>query len=469
MASYIITEFGARPGTEDPQTLAVQKAIDSCFAAGGGRVVVPAGQPFVTGSLEIKSNVELHLESGATLAGSSSRDDYLQEHVAGEYGSGLSGFLLRAQDATGFSITGSGTIDQRGQSFADGYKSSEGPYIIRWKAWRPRMIGFYGCQRFTIRDVTLRDAANWCLHMTGCHDVAIHSIRIYNHLAGTNCDGIDPDHCTNVRISDCHIETGDDSIVIKATQEGRDKGYRGSHNITVTGCTLKSTSAAIKVGTESQSDFSNLIFSNCIVQSSSRGLAIQLRDGGNVENVIFSDMTIETRLFHDLWWGKAEPIYVTAIPRHEQSSVGKIRHVRFHNLLCRSENGIFLAADQLGMIEDVRIQDVRVELNKWSKWPGGFHDYRPTQGGEHTGICAHPTSGVFLKNLVDTSIRNVDVCWGSNRPSYFGHALEAQGCERLSLHNFRGEAAHDEKGPAMRFDDCRSPDVSSALPSDGKG
>ncbi|MCG8448944.1 MAG: glycoside hydrolase family 28 protein, partial [Pirellulales bacterium] len=281
MGVLLITERGARPGVEQNQAPAIQSAIDACHQAGGGRVVVPAGPAFVTGSLQLKSNVELHLESGAVLAGSKNREDYQEEHVAGEYGSGLSGFFLRAQDAHNVSVTGTGTIDQRGVNFTDGYKSEEGPYIFRWKSWRPRMIGFYGCRHVTFRDVTLRDAANWCLHMTGCEDVVIHGIRIYNHLAGTNCDGIDPDHCRNVRISDCYIESGDDSIVIKATKEGCDLGYRGSHNITVTGCTLISTSAAIKIGTESQADFSNILFNNCVVRSSSRGLAIQLRDAGN--------------------------------------------------------------------------------------------------------------------------------------------------------------------------------------------
>ena len=448
MSLYLITDYGARSGTEESQSAAIQGAIDACHQAGGGRVVVPSGPAFVIGSIELKSNVELHLEAGAVLAGSKRREDYLEEHVAGEYGSGLSGFLIRAQNAQNFSVTGTGVINQRGCNFTDGFKSEDGPYIFAWQSWRPRMIGFYGCQQITFRDVTLRDAANWCLHMTGCNDVVIHGIRIYNHLAGTNCDGIDPDHCTNVRISDCYIESGDDCIVIKATTEGRDLGYNGSHNITVTGCTLKSTSAAIKVGTESQSDFSNILFNNCVVQSSSRGLAIQLRDGGNVENVLFSNITVETRLFHDLWWGKAEPIYVTAIPRHEGQTVGKIRHIRFQNILCRAENGVFIAANAPGFIEDVVLDNVRIEVDKWSKWPGGVHDRRPMLGGEHTGIVEHPTSAVYMENAEQVRFNNVDIAWGENRPDYFAYALEAHGCKDLNIDSFRGRAAHPD-----RYDD----------------
>ncbi|MCG8451112.1 MAG: glycosyl hydrolase family 28 protein, partial [Pirellulales bacterium] len=285
----------------------------------------------------------------------------------------------------------------------------------------------------------------WCLHMTGCDDVLIHGIRIYNHLAGCNCDGIDPDHCTNVRISDCYIESGDDCIVVKATKEGSHAGYSGSHNITVSGCTLKSTSAAIKIGTESQADFSNILFDNCIVRSSSRGLAIQLRDGGNVENVIFSNMSVETRLFHDLWWGKAEPIYVTAVPRHEGQTVGSIRNVRFHNLLCRSENGVFISASSPGLIEDLVLDGVRIELNKWSKWPGGKHDLRPMRGGEHTGIVDHPTAGVFLENADGVHLRNTRISWGKNRPDYYRHALEVHACRDLRIDDFHGTSAFPEQ------------------------
>ncbi|MCG8451123.1 MAG: hypothetical protein MI725_16265, partial [Pirellulales bacterium] len=153
----------------------------------------------------------------------------------------------------------------------------------------------------------------------------------------------------------------------------------------------------------------------------------------------------ETRLFHDLWWGKAEPIYVTALPRHENNEVGQIRHVRFQNILCRSENGAFLAADTPGLIDDIVLENVRIEVDKWSKWPGGLHDRRPMLGGEHTGIQQHPTAGVFLENLDNVCLRHVDVAWGKNRPDYFQHALEAHGCRGLELENFRGEAAHPDR------------------------
>ncbi len=417
--SYNILDHGAVPDGKTLCTDAIQRAVDLAHAADGGTIIVPAGQQFLTGTVTLKSNICLHLEPGSALLGSDQQADYKPVFVAGEYGSGESAFLLYAKDSENISITGQGTIDARGRLFMDGYWSPEGPYIMKPKPWRTRMIGFYGCRHLTFRDVTLRDAANWCLHLTGCDDVVIAGLRILNNLAIPNCDGIDPDHCTNVRISDCHIEAGDDCIVIKATKNGAAMGYQGSHNITVTNCTCISTSAALKIGTESHADFSNILFNNCVVRSSSRGLAIQLRDQGNVSNVIFSNCTVETRLFNERWWGRAEPIYVTALPRHEGKPVGRIRNVTFSNIICRSENGVFIAGSPDSPIENLTLDNVRVEVDKWSKWPGGWRDRRPTAGQEHGGLSQAPTHGVYAEHARGLRLQNLPVHWGSNRQPYW--------------------------------------------------
>ncbi len=428
MSRYAIREYGALPLTESdqPATAGIQAALDACRDAGGGTVVVPAGQVFVSGSLTVYDNTDLHLEPGSELRGSERRADYRPCRVAGEYAAGESAFLIEARDAEYVSITGAGAIDGQGLRFMDGFRSTDGPYIREPKSWRPRLIGLQGCRHLTIRDVTLRNSASWCLHLTGCDDVVISGIRILNDLSIPNCDGIDPDHCTNVRISDCHIRAGDDCIVIKATRDGAALGYRGSHDITVANCTCISTSAALKIGTESHAAISNICFQNCVVRSSSRGLAIQLRDGGDVENVLFANCTVETRLFSPHWWGRAEPIYVTALPRNEATRVGRVRHVRFSDILCRSENGIFVAGCESSPIEDLVLDNVRVEIDKWTKWEGGRHDRRPVLGGEHTGLSEAPTDGVFIEHAAGVRLGGVDVAWGAHRQPYWGETLRTR-------------------------------------------
>jgi len=414
MGQFNVIDYGAAGDGQTLCTSRLNAAIQAAETSGGGTVVVPAGR-FLTGTLTLKSHVHLHLEAGAVLLGSDRRDDYESFDVAGEYASGASGFLLQAFDAEDVTISGPGEIDQRGRLFMDGWRDTDTQrYIRQPKDWRPRMVGFYGCRRVTFRDVTLRDAASWCVHLTGCDDVVITGCRILNDLRIPNCDGIDPDHRTNVRISDCHIEAGDDCIVVKATRGGYEQGFRGSHNIVVSNCTCVSTSAAIKIGTESHADMTHILVTNCVIRRSSRGLAIQLRDHGNVENVIFSNCTVETRLFSEHWWGRAEPIYVTSLPRTDETKVGSVRHVRFSNILCRSENGAFIAGCETAAgksIDDVVLDNVRLELDRWTKWPGGQHDRRPIKGGEHTGISDHPTVGVFVENADGVQLREVDVVW----------------------------------------------------------
>jgi hypothetical protein len=209
------------------------------------------------------------------------------------------------------------------------------------------------------------------------------------------------------------------------------------------------------------------VFDACHIRSSSRGVAIQLRDQGNVENVLFANLTIETRLFEDHWWGKAEPIYVTALHRFQHSpeslptwnptgAVGQVRRVRFSNILCRGENGAFLAGSPDSPLDDVVLENVRLEVDKWTRWPGGRQDRRPCDAlgpafrdpRQDPGLREHPTAGVYIEQARDVALRDVRVVWGENRPSYFRHALEAHQVNGLQLVRFAGAAAHPDRDAA---------------------
>jgi len=275
------------------------------------------------------------------------------------------------------------------------------------------------------------------VRLAGCEDVVIHALRIRNDLKLPNNDGIDLDRCRNVRVSDCDIVSGDDAICLKACRGSA--GWGCCENITVTGCTLMTTSSALILGAENRERIRNVVFDACIIRSSHRGLAIHLSEAGDIENVLFSNMIVETRLFHEKWWGRGEPIYITAIPWDEGRGIGHVRHVRFANILARSENGVFIQGWEPGLIEDVQLENVRVELDQWSKWAGGRHDLRPCPGD---GLPEHPTAGFYICNAAGIALRNCQVVWGQNRPAYFRHALESHAVQDLSLENFEGKAAH---------------------------
>jgi polygalacturonase len=400
MPDYSIINYGAIADGQTNNATAIQSAINTCHDQGGGKVIIPSGGVFVCGTITLMSNIELHLESGSTLQASPNKSDYTVAQIAGEYGGKTGGFLIQAHDLKNIAITGFGTIDGQGKTFMDGWWTDDGKYIRKPKAFRPRIIGLFGCVGVHIHDINIHDAPQWTCHLTGCENVVIESITILNGLDIPNCDGIDPDHCRNVRISNCHIEAGDDCIVVKTTREFAH--YGPSENITVTGCTLISTSAAIKIGTESVNDITNMVVTGCVIRKSHRGLAIQLRDEGNVRDILFSDITIETRQFHPKWWGNAEAIYITAIPRNSDVKVGKISGISFRNIRFRGENGIFLCGTKDSPIEDISFDGVQGILKKTSKFPVDFFDLRPTDGKEHGGLTQeklHPITTKFVEGL----------------------------------------------------------------------
>lgn len=417
MSSLIVQPHPAdAPGLS---TRAIQHAIDAVHAGGGGRVVLPAGD-WLTGTITLRSHVELHLAAGARLLASENPADYPNTaHCC----------LIEAFDARGVALSGTGAIDGRGTRFME----REEPYIFRYGPFRPRLIGLVRCQQVSIRDITLHHAAMWGLHLSGCEYVHIHAITILNHLKIPNCDGIDPDHCRHVRISDCHIEAGDDCIVLKNTRPFADCGP--TEDITITNCTLCSTSAAIKIGTESVDDFRRIAISNCTIRDSSRGIALQLRDHGSIEQVRISDCIIQTRLFFDNWWGRAEPIYITAIHRDEASPLGRIRDVHIRGIQAQSENGIFLAGSADSILENILLSEIDLTVDKRSKWPGGQHDRRPSRGGEFVGLSDHPTSLLYGQYVWGLRVSNARLRFGPamREQAYCGQPIELEHAEGTRL------------------------------------
>lgn len=440
MAIFDVRSYGAVGDGTTNDAAAIQAAIDACHKAGGGTVLVPAGARFRTGSIELRSHVELHVERGAVLAGSDDPGDYTARLEVGALSAGVVDaendsalILITARDCTDIAITGAGIIDGAGRFFI----SEDLGHIYRCPNQRPFTVFLIGCRSVTMRDIRLLDAALWCVRLSGCQDVLIHGIRIDTDLKYPNADGIDLDRCRRVRISDCEISSGDDAISLKTTEEF--DGYGPTEDVVITGCTLQSTSSAVVVGVDAVEDIRNVVVSNCVIRSSHRGLAINLGQQGNFSNILFTDCIVETRHFARGWWGHAEPIYVKVGAWHDV--VGRLRNVRFRNILARSENGVYIAADAPGLIEGVILDGVRIELDRWSSWPGGEYDRRPTSTGPE--VYAHLTAGMHLDTVTDITVRNCEVVWAA-RPDEFGHAVEAIDVEGLVIEGLRGESAHPD-------------------------
>ena len=438
---YPITDFGAVPGGRFNCASAIQQAVDVACAAGGGQVLVPAGN-WLSGSVLLKSNVELHLEAGACLTSSLAPEDIIPfpvcpglEALHGWNG----GFFLGGRDAENITISGSGIIDGHGDlTFYDGDVDSgyhECP--LRCAEFRPRMILFENIRNLRICDVTLRNAAFWTLHMAGCKHVRIHNISILNDDRGANNDGIDPDSCQDVIISDCLISTGDDAIVLKTTGP-MTKRYGPCENIVITGCILHSRDSALKIGTESWGAVRDVLFSDNIVKDCSRGVGIWVRDGGTVEDVHIRHITGAVRRYADAydlpgapgWWGKGEPIFINATWRGKPGIgfPGTIRNITVGDVFLRCESSMFIAGETVCPIRDILLKDIHLSFVRQGTQPGGFFDEQPSE--RH--IYPHSIPALYARAVDGLQLRYSTVEFHGENEAWDGTLTETEDCCNIS-------------------------------------
>ncbi|NDL67071.1 glycoside hydrolase family 28 protein [Anaerotalea alkaliphila] len=438
---YSVLDTGAVGDGQTNDAPAIQKAIDACHEAGGGRVLLESGRTYYASSIELKGNVDLHIGKGAVLKAHSDIGTYIRPNGEGvadkekRVGNPVTGkpsyAFIYAKDAHNITISGEGAIDGNAYAFV----KRVSPYYVTGDFYpRPTLVYTEHCNHSTFTGVTMRNAPFWTLHPAGSDDVAIHGLRILNDLDVANSDGIDPDHCTNVRISGCHITCADDCICLKTTVGNRE--YGPTRNVVITNCTLVSTSAAIKIGTEGVDDFENVLVDNCIITGSNRGISIQVRDGGNVRNVSFSNIIIETRRFSGDWWGCAEPIVITAHDRDAQTKSGSVSRVRFQNITCDGENGIFISGNENTPIKDLAFEKIRVTLRSKSKWPKGFYDLRPIPDGN--GILEQKSSPIFLRHVDGVEMKDVRTSISEDDRSLFSEEGSCEHCENVSGKVWRG-------------------------------
>ena len=386
---YNVVDYGAVGNKIVDDAKAIQQAIDECSANGGGTVLLPANHTFMSGPLCLKSNVNLHLEATAVLLANPDEGIYKLSAFGENRGEGM--MWIYANGADNISITGKGTIHGNGIAFMG--KELDDSYELKPVTTfdpRPHVLTLTDVKNLTIRDITIRDGAYWTVHLIGCDGAVIDGISLLNNLKIRNGDGIDLDHSRNVRISNCHITSGDDCICLKNRREFEQ--YGPCHDITVTNCVMTSRSCAIKIGSENMDSIYNVVFDNCVITRSNRGLGIQNRDEGTVTDVMFSNIIMDCQLWSDVWWGKAEPIYVTSYPRangnHKDANwrfpkgetvgrCGEVSRIYFNNIVANSENGCFVGGDVEGKVNNVHFCNVRLVRKKVTAYEGGAIDLRP--------------------------------------------------------------------------------------------
>ena len=453
---FNVRTLGARGDGITLDTAAIARAIAAANAAGGGTVVFEPGT-YMSGTVELLSNVTLELQAGAVLRASPNVADYgsisaygfARNYGIDSSGEGLRVGLLVARHAQNIAITGRGTIDGNGDSFFDlkslhngidfdakytrqgaDYDSPKyglefGPAETK-AAGRPgTMIILSDCRNILIRDITLSNAPNWTLHLQGSEQATISGIHINNDVLIPNNDGVDCMRCKHVHISDSDIRTGDDDFAIVSSED-----------VNVTNCSLFSYSAAIRLEDTTYSTFSNLSI------HANRGLAVFSRGEEHTAHVLFSNITMETSLITGHWWGKGEPIYIAA---RTGNGKAEIRDVHFTNITAEAEGGIMIYGAADSIVRDIYLEQIRMHIRapqqRIAQSVGGNFDLRWTATSFEEAIFKHDIPALYVRFLDGLRIRDFDLSWGDNLPSYFSGALEAEDFKNLDYTDFKPTSA----------------------------
>jgi len=366
-----IIDLGAKSSNTTENTAIIQKAIDEVSAAGGGTVVIPPGR-FVTGVLTMKSNVNLHLEKYAVLAGSTRRTDYGPSSQASA--------LLIADKATNISITGKGMIDGQGEALLKDIYVMLHAGTLQDKEWqtenpwhqvrpeeenRPKIINFNNCDKVTITGITLRNALCWVQRYNKCSNILMDSIEVESNVFWNN-DGVDFVDCKNVKLTNSFFNADDDGICLKS----EDRSSR-CENIYVADCVVRSSANAVKLGTASWGGFKNITIKDIKVFDTFRSaIAVECVDGGVLENV-------DVRNIKATNTGNA--IVVRLGHRNKDSVVSQLRNVYIGNI-------------------EVEVPKTKPDIGYNMEGPAKRYPHNVFPSSV-TGIPGHPVQNVVIENV----------------------------------------------------------------------
>ena len=273
-ATFNVTNYGAVGDGRTLNTAALQKTVDACAAAGGGTVLVPAGN-YLTGPFTLTSRINLHLEKKARLLLS---DDLATYPVRGaRYENGIS-----ATKAHDLEISGEGTIDGQGAKWWAAFRADAA------MTHRPNLVSFSDCTNVAVLEVTLTNSPMFHLVPQNCLDVTIRGITIGALTPSPNTDGIDPSGW-NYLIEDCRIDVGDDNIAVKPSSAR----VPGDKNFIISHCIFRH-GHGMSVGSGSSGGVEDLCVSNCVFDGTDSGIRIKSGRGrgGVLQKCTYTDLTM---------------------------------------------------------------------------------------------------------------------------------------------------------------------------------
>ena len=413
---FDVREFGAKGDGNTINTKSIQAAVDACAKAGGGKVVVPAGK-FLSGPIMLKSNMEFEVMAGGILMGSANFEDYptMQGRWEGLERT-IFASLLTGEGLENISITGQGTLDGQGPLWWDAHRKTlamrrtmglldrepENPAGAPLKWPRPRMIYLSKSKNILVHGLTLINSPSWNIHPVLCENMRIDGVSIINPGDSPNTDGIDPDSCKNVRISNCYITTGDDCIIIKSGYKHiPGKPYGPSENIVVTNCVFGQGHCGVGVGSETAGGVRNVAISNCICDGTTSGLRFKTARsrGETVEDIRATNVVMrgirDAAIFVGMFYDNGDKLH--ALPVNEFTPT--FRNLHFSDIVV---TGAKSAISVEGLLEN------------------------PVQSLSVRNMVATSTTGVAVSGVRGASFENIRINPDGGSPFSFKDAEDLE-------------------------------------------
>jgi polygalacturonase len=451
---FDVRDYGATGRKGDDARPALQNAIDACGKAGGGRVYVPPGE-YTSGQLHLRSGVRLYLEAGATIYATLDSSQYDDARKAA---------LIYGEDLHDIVLEGGGTLD--GQSsyewhlntITDHYilpnqrqmEAAGKPLLRSFPAGQgketvfPRLVLLLRCVDVRIAGLKFLRSRSWTINPYACRRLVIDGVYIYSsQKEAVWADGIDPDGCQDVRISNCTIETGDDAICFYSTSAWGP--VLPTENVTVTNSRLSSSSSAIKFCDGNSKAVRHVAISNIIITNSNRGLAFMVFDGGIVEDVVIDNVTIDTRRFDWFWWGDGDPIHFNIKRRSEidgrhydnEPAAGIIRNISISNVIAHGQGTSAIEGHPDSWLQGIRLNHVRLFVSHGADAP-----YEST------------SAAMALKYARNVEMKDVDIAWEEPHAATWQSGLTADQVQDLLLEDMRIDAAPGSAQPVLRLNDA---------------
>ncbi len=440
-AIYNVKDFGATGNKADNAQRAIQTAVDACAKAGGGEVFVPAGE-YTSGTIHLRSHVTVDIDAGATLFASDT--DSVYDKPALFYG----------EDLEDISLQGRGTLDGQAEyiSMASDYDDvnihdnrvlakAAGISLVRSfpkgmgvRKVYPHMVFLVRCKNVRICGLSFLHSPSWTIYPYACERMVIDGIYIYtNQTMGVWADGIDPDGCKDVRISNSTIVTGDDAIVLYSFNISGPP--LPCENITITNCRLSSASAALKFCDCNINCIRNVTVDNCVITDSNRGIAFMITMGGYVENVVLSNLVVNCIRYGWYWWGDGDPIYFmierlgerTGKPQPNEPPAGSIRNVTIRNVIAHGKGSCLIAGYPTSWLDHLTLEDVKLFIS--SDASAGYDK------------AVHAMQFRYARNL---ALKDVEVIWEKPESAKWQSALYFEDVKGLTLDNFVGGPARPQ-------------------------